>query len=75
MVFQRNCLRNLIAHCGARAFGEPRAEKLMERAIAAFPDLEKYQDGYVSIEHCHLAELKTKVDEFIQATAPHSSVP
>lgn len=63
-----NSLRNLIAHYGARAVDE-KANKLLERSRVAFPGLVTWKDGYVVIEHAHLVELQTKIDEFIRNTA------
>jgi hypothetical protein len=63
-----NCLRNLIAHSGARAEGS-RGEKLLERCRIAFPDTEVCRDGYIDVTHCHAAELQLKIEEFIRQMA------
>jgi hypothetical protein len=63
-----NCLRNLIAHSGARADGS-RAGNLLDRSRTAFPDIETWQDGYVDITHCHVADLQIKIEDFIRQTA------
>jgi hypothetical protein len=65
-----NCLRNLIAHYGARATSDmPKAKKLTERSRKAFPDLEEYRDGYISLQHEHLADLAIKIEDFIKTSA------
>ena len=63
-----NSLRNLIAHSGARADGS-RAEALLQRSRTAFPDIDTWQDGYVDLTHCHVAELRIKIEDFIRKTA------
>ena len=65
-----NCLRNLIAHHGARAFG-PRAKALFDRARVAFPDIKTYRDGYVAITHCEVAQLQLHIQGFIEDMAEH----
>ena len=62
------CLRNLIAHSGARADGS-RAEKLLDRSRTAFPDIQTWQDGYVHITHSDVADLQIKIEDFIHHTA------
>jgi hypothetical protein len=62
-----NCLRNLIAHNGARV-DDPRTEKLLERCRKAFADIETWQDGYIDITHSHLADLQIKIEDFIRDT-------
>lgn len=69
-----NSLRNLIAHCGARAVGS-RAATLLERSRTAFPDIETWQDGYVAITHSHLSDLQIKIRHFIHNTACQSGAP
>ncbi len=66
-----NCLRNLLAHFGGRAV-ESRARKLLERSHTAFPDLETYSDGYAAIDHCHVADLELRIQQFIEDTAQQS---
>jgi hypothetical protein len=63
-----NCLRNLIAHYGARAVGN-RAENLFDRSRLAFADMVKSKDGYVGVTHSHVVDLKMKIDSFIRQTA------
>jgi hypothetical protein len=61
------CLRNLIAHHGARAAGS-RAVSLLDRARRAFPGLETGPDGYVTIRHDDAAELQNRIVNFIEDT-------
>jgi hypothetical protein len=63
-----NCVRNLIAHNGCRVEG-PRAEKLLERARMAFPDIETWKDGYLALSHSHMADLHLNVEDFIDEAA------
>jgi len=63
-----NSFRNLIVHSGARADGS-RAETLLKRSRTAFPEIETWQDGYVDLTHCHVAELQIKIEDFIRETA------
>ncbi len=63
-----NCLRNLFAHCSGHVACN-RSEILMKRARIAFPDLDRWKDGYVNITHGHLVELKTKIRYFLKRTA------
>ncbi|KKK56890.1 hypothetical protein LCGC14_3059980, partial [marine sediment metagenome] len=63
-----NCLRNLIAHNGTRA-GDSRVKRSVERSRTAFPNIETFQDGYVCIDHEHVAELQIKIEDFIRETA------
>ena len=60
-------LRNLIAHYSC-SLAEPRAEKLMEAARAAFPKLDRYADNYAIIELDHVNELAFEVEEFVRDT-------
>lgn len=66
-----NCLRILFAHYGGRA-AEPRARNLLECSRKAFPSIETYTDDYVAIDHCHVADLELKIEEFIEDTAQHA---
>lgn len=59
-----NPLRNLIAHNGAR-IDSARSDKMHKRANLAFSSLRVLSDGYVAIEHVHVAELKHQIDCFI----------
>ena len=59
-----NCLRNLIAHFGAR-IEDPRATRLLERSRVAFTGLSAFPDGYVEIRGTDAAELQVKIEEFI----------
>lgn len=63
-----NCVRNLIAHGGGRVDGTG-AKELFQRSLAAFPQLERWQDGYLDLKHEHLAELQFKIEEFIRNSA------
>jgi hypothetical protein len=63
-----NCLRNLIAHNGARV-DNSRAKKLLARSRTAFPDIGTWQDDYIDITHSHLADLQDKIDNFVRQTA------
>ena len=69
-----NCLRNLIAHCGARVVGQ-RAEKLFDRGHLAFPSIETCKDGYADITHCQVADLQEKIVDFIEAAADYPAGP
>jgi len=69
-----NCVRNLIAHSGARVDGL-RAEQLLQRSRAAFPKIETWQDGYLALEHEHVAELQIKIEDFIRETAEQNDAP
>lgn len=61
------CIRNLIAHSGGRVEGT-RAENLFERSRKAFANIEKWQDGYLVLEHEHVAEIQIKIVDFILET-------
>jgi len=63
-----NALRNLIAHYCGRAVGV-RAERLLAQARTVFPDLQLYQDGFVLVDHPHIAELQFRVENFIEDIA------
>ena len=63
-----NVLRNLIAHGGGRITDEAERKKF-ERCQLAFPSIGTWQDGYIAIEHEHLAELYLKVEDFIRDVA------
>jgi hypothetical protein len=63
-----NCLRNLIAHNGARVDG-PKAQNNLTRAGIAFPGIATWRDGYVDIEHSHLADLQCKIEDFVDETS------
>jgi hypothetical protein len=63
-----NALRNLIAHYSC-SLAEPRAQRLMDDAKAAFPKLERYADNYVIIELDHVNELAFEVEEFVRDTS------
>jgi len=63
-----NCLRNLIAHNGARACGA-KAEKLLDRSRTAFPHINTWRDRYIEITHCDVADLHIKIEDFIDQTA------
>jgi hypothetical protein len=67
-----NYLRNLIAHSGAY-IDSPTSQRQLERALVAFPDLRTYADGYLAIEHDHVAELQLKIEEFVDESAQHHS--
>ena len=67
-----NGLRNLLAHYGGRAV-ESRAQNLLCRSRRAFPDIETYTDGYVALDHCHVADLAGKVEDFVEETAQQSA--
>lgn len=62
-----NSLRNLIAHNGARV-NERKSEQMHGRAVKAFSDLEILPDGYLLIEHEHVAELAHQVEMFVRET-------
>ncbi|MBC7820934.1 MAG: hypothetical protein IAG10_28960 [Planctomycetaceae bacterium] len=62
-----NSLRNLIAHNGTRA-DSPKSNTLLAKARAAFPEIEAWQDGYICLEHEHVAELHWRVEEFIRTS-------
>lgn len=63
-----NSLRILIAHSGGRVDGS-RAKSLLERCRLAFPDIDTWQDGYLDLTHDHMAELQSKIEDFIRETA------
>jgi hypothetical protein len=63
-----NALRNLITHHGGRV-ASPDAEKWWKKAQPVFPKIQLNPDGYVLIDFFHAAQLKCKVDEFIQDAA------
>ncbi|MCK9304749.1 MAG: hypothetical protein M0P27_05075 [Bacteroidales bacterium] len=71
-----NCLRNLFAHHGGRAV-ESRAHNLLQRSRKAFPNIEMYTDGYVAVDHCHVADFELKIENFIEEIAQQdrSTVP
>lgn len=62
-----NSLRNLIAHNGARA-DSPKSQAMLVQAGTAFPGIQTWQDGYVCLEHDHVAELHFRVEEFIRTS-------
>jgi hypothetical protein len=57
-------VRNLIAHCGGRVYGDKCSHSL-QRSREAFPTIDTWQDGYLALEHEHVATLKCKIEEFI----------
>lgn len=63
-----NCVRNLIAHSGGRVDG-PKGQTLLERSQTAFPKIAAWQDGYLALEHEHVADLHTKIEDYIRQTA------
>lgn len=63
-----NCVRNLIAHSGGRVDG-PKGRNLLNRSRTAFPDVKTWKDGYLALEHEHIAELHIKIEDFIRETA------
>lgn len=67
-----NCLRNLIAHNGAR-IDSPKAKATLEQSRAAFPDIEHWQDGYVDIRDSDISELQIRIEEFIEEMATAQS--
>ncbi|MDP6558335.1 MAG: hypothetical protein QGG71_26970 [Pirellulaceae bacterium] len=40
----------------------------MRRSRTAFPKIEKWQDGYLALEHEHVAEVQIKIEDFIRET-------
>ncbi len=63
-----NCVRNLIAHRGGRVNGT-KGHSWLQRARRAFPNIATWQDGYLALEHEHVAELQLKVENYIRETA------
>jgi hypothetical protein len=63
-----NCVRNLIAHSGGRVDGA-KGQSLLQRSQTAFPSIAAWQDGYLALEHEHVAELQIKVEDYIRETA------
>lgn len=63
-----NCVRNLIAHSGGRVDGT-KGKSLLQRSRTAFSNIDTWQDGYLALEHEHVAELQTKVENYIRETA------
>ncbi len=60
-----NSLRNLIVHSGTHVTG-PRSRGLLDKAKVAFPEIEIWPDGYVRLDSDHPAELKFRVERFIE---------
>jgi hypothetical protein len=65
-----NGLRNIFAHYGGRVI-KPRSKKLFHRASKAFSKIETHKDHYVAIDHCHLAVLQIKIEDFINEMSDH----
>jgi hypothetical protein len=63
-----NCVRNLIAHSGGRVDGS-KGKTWLQRSRTAFPDIGTWQDGYLALEHEHVADLQIKVEDYIRETA------
>lgn len=63
-----NCVRNLIAHSGGRVDGA-KGHTSLQRSQTAFPNIETWQDGYLALEHEHVAELQIKIEDYIEETA------
>ncbi|NOY41830.1 MAG: hypothetical protein GXP26_08345 [Planctomycetes bacterium] len=60
-----NALRILIVHYGARV-DVPRAKELLEKSKKAFSDIGTWQDRYVDLTHCQVADLKKQIEKFIE---------
>lgn len=65
-----NYLRNLITHNGARVHTSNPAPALAKLRVA-FPNIDIWPDGYVALEHEHVAELHCNVETFIESTSTH----
>lgn len=63
-----NCVRNLIAHSGGRVDGS-KGQTSLQRSRRAFPNIETWQDGYLALEHEHVADLQIKIEDYIRETA------
>jgi hypothetical protein len=63
-----NCLRNIVAHDGTTAI-KPKALRQLERSRNAFSDIRTDPDGYVLLQHCHVADLCFRIGEFIRDPA------
>jgi hypothetical protein len=63
-----NCVRNLIAHSGGRVDGS-KGQTSLQRSCTAFPNMYTWQDGYLNLEHEHIADLQIKIEDFIRETA------
>ena|ERR1700677_968956 len=61
-----NSLRNIFVHHAGNVL-EPDAKKLLLRANKAFSKIDTYHDGYVRLEHEHIADLHLKIEDFLRS--------